>query len=260
MKKNFLLINFLIILLFGVGNVAAATFDNAMLFSDHDIYGWRLNSWTKFGTNPSSNPTVSILETTPHINETLSPNSGGYWGWVSNDPNVANGKRVEWSADNEIVSGIVPDDGIFAMPICENLQVTGGTGSNPIISWSLDFQWNYEFRIRVSDLGSFNGWLVDEKYYDPDLKELNHNFDFNDIVWEFEQGKDYSVRIEARKYINFKADTLFGMENVQGTSWAGVLNRSNAVMDYSNPVPEPATIFLFGLGLLGLAGVNRRKK
>lgn len=35
---------------------------------------------------------------------------------------------------------------------------------------------------------------------------------------------------------------------------------TSIVLQQENPIPEPATILLFGFGLLGLAGFSRRKK
>ncbi len=57
-------------------------------------------------------------------------------------------------------------------------------------------------------------------------------------------------------------------DDADGTStgymktWVGLTTdgmHTYAVWSAASPVPEPATMLLFGIGLLGLAGVNRRK-
>ncbi|WP_279243837.1 PEP-CTERM sorting domain-containing protein [Candidatus Litorirhabdus singularis] len=75
------------------------------------------------------------------------------------------------------------------------------------------------------------------------------------------------VRTEALSGVNtFIAGTNYwvgavsgGPGTFDGVGWIGVLNNYGIRIDSSSPVPAPATLALFGLGLAGL-GWSRRKQ
>ena len=52
----------------------------------------------------------------------------------------------------------------------------------------------------------------------------------------------------------------FGGPTTQSDEWWGIDNVSVSIDSSSSAIPEPATMILFGVGLMGLARVSRRKR
>ena len=58
---------------------------------------------------------------------------------------------------------------------------------------------------------------------------------------------------------NFAASGWTGLENVRVINLTDEAGNFKQDLLVSAPVPEPATMFLVGTGLIGLAGLDRRK-
>jgi len=263
-RRKLILLNLLIVLMFGAGNVAAATFNNAYLFSDNSSSGWVLNSFVDFNSNPGALPTTTVSNVGSSVLDYLAPDDG-YWGFVLNNVAAANGERVTWVADNKILTAGIPDLSLAQMSLSTNLMQNGGTALNPIIAWNND---DYDdstdhFRIRVHDKSNYEGFTVDERYT-PGAGNT-FSFDFSSISFEFAQGIDYLVRIELRgSSIDLVDPTVLNLDDFSQATFSGdahIINRSKAYMDYSNTpsVPVPGTLLLLGSGILGLVGFRRKQ-
>ena len=273
-KLKLFILNLLSSLIVFVGSASATTIDSAYLVSDTRNGDWFLHAGVSLDGSPSTIPEVTILGT----GYLLSYDAWGGDYWINdlgiNPPSLINGSTVSFTVDSHTVTGRVPysdgddatntDDGYpgaFYVPYSTYHGAIGGTHKNPIISWSNPFNslspdnvFLDQYAIRVIENGVV-GWALDHRI-ESGLESENQIFDFSSIPFMFDPEKEYTIRIEARRY-----EDLLDVTNSGGAAnWVGVINRNVISADYIAPAPEPTTMLLFGIGLLGFTGLNRRKK
>ncbi len=192
---------------------------------------------------------------------------------------TANAGVMMFTDESEYLAAIAKYD-----TITESFETAEWDASRPIGATSITNQgltWSGTDLISTSPSGLTGNYSV------HDTRELvSHSYHL-DIVsdktlyggggWFFGPGQwplDFWISVEGADELYyypdtpnpFRGDAFFvgftfdeGSNHIRFVSVEGNFNADDFTFATA-PVPEPATMMLFGIGLLGLAGVNRRKK
>ena len=171
--------------------------------------------------------------------------------FVSCMAGIASADIINLDAEVDTISS---PDTLFLGDGTYNVEVIGTDEGGVYNAWN---PWGFTSGCSENDDGCTTGWINSYHYGSVEIGTVHYgdgNKYANEIL-ALQNAVDSSFTLSYAQTVNFWIADSYYRDNIEGIS----LNITEITNPGGEPIPEPATMLLFGVGLAGLAGYKRRQ-